>query len=290
MYAYHDYVRTLAQRFEAALGEIDAVHNFDYGPEFEVALCQILRSALPEKFGICRGHVVDVHGQEAGDDIIIYDSQRSPTLRLHPKSDYSRKEWIPIEAVYAYIEAKHTLAIEGTDGSSLRHAVDQVAQVKLLCNSREKVEPSHIRPYLNLNAIPLIAINVPPGFPDRLNPCFTAIVARQVRRKAGDALIDDASQITSLLHGIEFSLELCPDVIVAGAHNLMLPMICKDVTQPLEFASPFYVPGVKRPASFQTDGLAFGLGLCVLLFALDWINLGQMNWPNIILDVLSKKA
>jgi hypothetical protein len=290
MYAYHDYVRTLAKRFEAALGEIDAIYNFDYGDEFEVALCKILRSALPERFGICRGHVVDADGQEAGDDIIIYDSQRFPTLRLHPKSDYSRKEWIPLESVYAYIEAKHTLQLEGDCGSSLRHAIEQVSNVKLLCNSREAVDRSHIRPYLNLSGLGMFQFNTPQGFPDRLNPCFTAIFARRVRAKSKDAVFDDGSQITPLLDGVLFPLESCPDVIVAGPHNVMLPTIYTDATRPMKFASPFYVPGIKRPASFQTDNRAFGIGLSVLLFALDWINLGQMNWPKIILDSLNREA
>ena len=223
MFAYHDYVKTLAKRFDSRLSEIAGIHGFDYGPEFEITLCTILRSALPEKFGICRGHVVDADGREAGDDIIIYDSQRFPTLRLHPKTDYIRKEWIPIEAVYAYIEAKHTLQIEGDDGSSLRHAVDQVAKVKQLCDTREKVDFFNIRPYFNFTGMGLFNVNVPPGFPDRLNPCFTAVITRQVRQKGSSAILADASQITLLLEGMTFPTDSWPDLIIAGAHNLVLP-------------------------------------------------------------------
>jgi hypothetical protein len=81
----------------------------------------------------------------------------------------------------------------------------------------------------------------------------------------------------------------CPDIVIAGAHNLVLPAIWKGATEPPEFASPFFIPGLKSLVSHQTDGIAFGVGLCLLLFALDWINLGQMNWPKIILDAVMKK-
>jgi hypothetical protein len=192
--------------------------------------------------------------------------------------------------VYAYIEAKHTLNIEGEVGSSLRRAIDQVSKVKLLCNTKDKVELSNIRPYLNFGGSDaLFAVTMPPGFPDRLNPCFTAIIARQVRQKASGAILADASQITPLLEGVQFPAESCPDVIILGAHNVVLPVVWKGATELREFASPFFIPELKRPLSYQTDGIAFGVGLCLLLFALDWINLGQMKWQTIILDAVLKK-
>ena len=56
----------------------------------------MLRIFLPSKYGVCRGFVVNRHGDKAGDDIIIYDQEKFPTLRLLPKDDFSLKEEIPI--------------------------------------------------------------------------------------------------------------------------------------------------------------------------------------------------
>ena len=49
----------------------------------------------------------------ARDDIIIYERNRFPLLRLINESDFCRKQQVPVESVYAYIEAKHSLTLEG---------------------------------------------------------------------------------------------------------------------------------------------------------------------------------
>lgn len=288
MYNYHDYVVTLSTRFNAVLSEIAAIHNFDLGDEFEIALCKILRNALPEKFGICRGHIVDAEGREAGDDIIIYDSQRFPTLRLHyPRNDFSRKEWIPIEATYACIEANHTLQIEGDGGSSLKKAINQISYVKKLCNTRESVPMTAIRPGFHFPEMGLFKVTVPNGFPSIQNPCFTAIIARQVRQKENGPILNDSTQIKTLLEGVTFPIDSAPDFIIAGSSNVVLPIIWQDNPLQTEFASPFYLPGLKRPLSHQMDQVAYGMGICLLLYALDWIQLGSMNWNQIILNAES---
>jgi len=71
--AYNEYVELLSDKFLSRLVDILPDYNFDYGIEFEIALCDIFRSFLPEKYGICRGHIVDFNGDNVGDDIIIYD-------------------------------------------------------------------------------------------------------------------------------------------------------------------------------------------------------------------------
>ena len=54
MMMYRNYIETLAKRFEAAFSTIEAGYNFDFGPEFEIALCRMLRTALPTRFGVSR--------------------------------------------------------------------------------------------------------------------------------------------------------------------------------------------------------------------------------------------
>jgi uncharacterized protein DUF6602 len=109
---YGDFVRTIATTFDQALHNIAVEHNFELGDEFEVPLCKILRKVLPQKFGICRGYAINRDGDVAGDDIIIYERMRFPTARLID-DDWSLEQRVPIEAVLAYIEAKHSLTLEG---------------------------------------------------------------------------------------------------------------------------------------------------------------------------------
>lgn len=70
-YLYKGFIKTLSERFAENLSSIQYVYGFDAGPEFENAICRTLRSALPQRCGICRGHVVDRDGNQAGDDIVI---------------------------------------------------------------------------------------------------------------------------------------------------------------------------------------------------------------------------
>src|SRR5262245_21115179 len=70
---YEDYLRRLSARFAANVSEIETFYNFDLGDEFEFAIVKSLRAVLPTKCGICRGHVVDKNGEQAGDDLIIFD-------------------------------------------------------------------------------------------------------------------------------------------------------------------------------------------------------------------------
>ncbi|MGD2182757.1 DUF6602 domain-containing protein [Lusitaniella coriacea] len=126
-FIYNDYVKNLHQAFSRRLDEISAEFNFDLGSEFEIAICEILRSFLPIKYGICRGFVVSAEGCVAGDDIIIFDQERFPILRPNATKAFDKKEKIPIEAVYGYIEAKHTL-----DSQSFDKSFKQKQKVKIL--------------------------------------------------------------------------------------------------------------------------------------------------------------
>src|SRR4051812_22586008 len=102
--AYTDYLVKFAENFEARYAAIAAKYNFDLGDEFEIAFCETMRTVLPGRFGICRGFLVNRKEESAGDDIIIFDRDQFPTLRMLPQNDYSRKEHVPVEATCAYIE------------------------------------------------------------------------------------------------------------------------------------------------------------------------------------------
>ncbi|MCX5880320.1 MAG: hypothetical protein NTU74_00405 [Deltaproteobacteria bacterium] len=51
---YDSFVSTLHNHFKRKLENISAEFNFDLGPEFEIAICDLLREFLPAKYGICR--------------------------------------------------------------------------------------------------------------------------------------------------------------------------------------------------------------------------------------------
>jgi uncharacterized protein DUF6602 len=114
MQMYGGYVETLGKRFAAAFSTIEAAFNYEYGPEFEIALCNVLGDALPTKYGVARGLAVDREGTTAGDDILIFEQLRYPTLSIRHCDEMLRKAKVPIEAIYCYIEAKHTISVRGS--------------------------------------------------------------------------------------------------------------------------------------------------------------------------------
>jgi len=288
---YKDFVGTISKEFEAALDEIKAIHNFDFGPEFEVAICKTLRRVLPQKFGVCRGFVVNARGDAQGDDIVIFDRMRFPTIRGIDYADYSRKEQVPIEAVYASIEAKHTLNIEGDDGSSLAKAVRQVSWAKLLCVQRRDVPHANVGHNITIveNNITIgenVAAESPPGWPSLRNPIYGAIFARQVRSKPGGQLLEDAASIEKALLDASIRCEIPPDLIVAGRNTLLIPALPTERNGESHTPSPFFLHGQSHMNPVTVDGIAFGAGLAFLLWALDWIELGDMPWPQILRNAM----
>jgi len=280
---YGGYVTTLAERFDEALREIQVGYNFEYGSEFEIAICQTLRRALPHKYGICRGFVVDASGEIAGDDIIIYDRARFPTLRLLTDEDYSRKERIPIEAIYAYIEAKHTIDIEGDGDSSLRHSSEQVARVRALCGRRAAVPQSQIGPFMVLDPRSFTPCGRE-GYPEILNPLFTMILARNVRQKPKQNPLTDPHEIQRILLQEDNRPPTFPDAAILGKDSVILPVL-RDPGR-LRFRSPFSIEGRSASMCRVCPGIAFGVGLGMLLFALDQIQLGTMGWSHILEDAV----
>ena len=81
-YVYNNIIEKISNEFGRELSSIVATYNFEYGEEFEIAICKILRKILPNKYGICRGFVVDKEGKAEGDDIIIYDQELYPTFKI----------------------------------------------------------------------------------------------------------------------------------------------------------------------------------------------------------------
>lgn len=283
-FSYRGFVQTLAQRVLHNLATIETTFNFEYGDEFEVALCQSLRSALPDRYGVARGYAVNEHGNTAGDDIFIYERSRFPTLTLRHQDDFSRKEYIPIEAIYAYVEAKHTLQLTGDGPQSLRHACEQVSSVKALCGTRPAIDPDQIGPYSRVQMG--IRAELPKDFPTISNPAFGIVFARQVRKESKSPVLSDPREIDHHLAEQEIDSAEAPDLVVLGEHNLVLPALPSADGSHYNLRSPFYIPGRSVYHTAVVDGVAFGIAFLSIFAALDWIQLGVMPWHRIIVNGL----
>jgi hypothetical protein len=265
-YPYSDYVRILAQKFKTRLDNIAADYNFDYGDEFEIAVCEILSSFLPEKFGVCRGHIVNYDGEKVGDDIIIYDKHSFPTIRLHNKSEFGRKENIPVEGVYAYFEVKHTLTKE-----SFTKALSQVRTVKEFVSKRGKVHIETFDKYL-----PAIKYGVEhhEDTPEFRNPLYSGILAR------GSNLTE--SEIRDFLFNSELT-KYDPEVIVLNSNTLLQTAYHHKEIKALKYTT-FLQPKQNFTYSLieKEDDLVYGIFLINLISAIDWIKLGPVDWINIL--------
>lgn len=276
--AYDTFLINLAQRIESRLGQIEVEYNFDNGTEFEVALCGLLRQILPSKYGICRGFAVAADGQKAGDDILIFDNERFPTLRLLEQGQFGIKEQIPVEAVYAYIEVKHTLFLEpstgGEDGQTLNKALLQTERVRALPRAKVPLEMISSSVRLPSDSEPQTST----GWPDYRNPLFCAVVARKFAYQIGEKNPNpDLSEISrTKIEQIRAAGQPLPDLIVAGADCVFLPVINK------QLCSPFFMPDHSRLAFQRTEGSALAIGLLALSWALDSILLGQLEWPRLL--------
>ncbi|CDF79298.1 conserved hypothetical protein [Formosa agariphila KMM 3901] len=282
-YLYDDFIINLSKRITSRLNEISADYNFDYGDEYEIAICELLREFLPTKYGVCRGFVVNKAGQKFGDDIIIYDQVSFPTLKSLNKNDWARKENIPIEAVYCYIEAKYSLDISENPNSNLSKALKQISDVKSLVNEREKYELNKYDPY---HFIPK-PLNPVFGIPPYRNPIFSLIVSRYV--KNGDNRIENLETIKTLINKYVEKYKVTensPEGIVVGQDNYIFTAIKKyPNNNPTRFIIP-YEENIYQ--SMQKDSNALAIALVHLYAGIDWIRLDKMPWEEIFNDIKNK--
>jgi hypothetical protein len=282
---YRDFVRNLSARVEAELSTIAVGHNFELGPEFEIALCNVLASYLPTRFGVARGYVVSRSGEVAGDDIVVFERARFPTIAGRGRNEYLRKEFVPIEAAYAYIEAKHSIYLGGEGPQSLRHAVEQVSRVKALVSAREAVPFGQLAPYARAGAG--LTASGPEYFPSLQNPFFGIVQARHVRLQTGGPVVSDAQEIHAALSGLSIAPPVAPDHLALGRSNIVIPVVPDPAdASNLILRSPFFIPSRSIYTARVVPDLAFGISLVSLLQALDWIQLGVMPWHPIVVNAL----
>ena len=288
-FIYNGIIKNIAQEFERALGNIMAVYNFDYGDEFEISVCKFLRRFLPLKYGVCRGFVVDKYGNTAGDDIIIYDQELYPTLRfLEPDNQFAQKEQIPVEAVYAYIEAKYTL-----NSDALKKAVKQVGAVKKLCYSRAAIIRENVDNDCHIFNNQYSKAN---GWnPIITNPIYGMILSANCVGTSGKRTESREDATSFVLYEIENELNsdiedlkhFCFDSIIAGNSTTAFCghyMFDKEGRKRDGVLLTKFYTGIHPGACYQVnthENLAFGLSIAHLMMALNYIQLSDMPWEMI---------
>lgn len=263
---YNNWISTLSANYAASLESIAAEYNFDFGTEFEIVLAHFLRRVLPARCGVCRGFVVPARGEPVGDDLIIYDKSRFPTLR-GLDGDLGRKEQIPAEAVLAYIEAKHTL-----NKATLQKAIKQLAAIKR--TPRTQVSRREILPGLLVGESSQLT-KPGPGWPEIRNPWYTAIIARKL-----DAELSSIEAFREVLSSsVTTDLNEVPELISA-AGMLMIPCFLQPNGQELR---PFVTEGVAS-AFCDVAEKSFSLAICHLLWALERILPAEVPWQDVFVE------
>jgi hypothetical protein len=278
---YAGFLGTLIERFDDRIKRIKVVNNFDHGDEFEVAICGVLREVMPARVGVCRGYVVGQDGSLAGDDIVLFDRSRFPTLRLLG-NDLSLKEHIPAEAVLAYIEAKHTLYLYPNakqQGQSLEKALAQVRAVKNI--KRTTVSMQQLGDVVLSTRFGNVTGEV--GLPAIRNPYACAIWAPNIDPGRGRELESDCviHRIFEILGNV--TEPTLPDVIAAG-RCLTSPIVqIGSGWQPV----PMLSAGCELAGSLHASRV-LGLALFHLLWSIELIQLGTMPWSPMLNFELGK--
>jgi hypothetical protein len=229
---------------------------------------------LPKKYGVCRGFIVDKEGNKEGDDIIIYDKIKHPTINLY-NEDYSRKENIPIEAVYAYIEAKHTITLKSFD-----KAVEQIKKIKKICSKREKVGLYQNDPYIGEYED---KGNIIEWLPKYRNPIITIILGRYSVDK-DDKKTDNpdlVQEMASIKMENMLKSHLNPEMIILGKNNAM----CIGYKSNGNSIPTLFYPDNGEEVGYQNLKLqdnSFGVFMTQLIAAIDWIKLGNIPWIEML--------
>ncbi|WP_437923100.1 DUF6602 domain-containing protein [Sorangium sp. So ce291] len=278
---YGGWSEEIVEHLEDEFRKLRALATLELGPELEIAVCHALRKFLPERAGVCRGWVVDTTGAKQGDDIIIYDAARFPTLR-GLGGDLAIRERVPAEAVLAYIEVKHTLYAQAkvpakSQGQSLVKACRQVAAVKGLYRAPVPLEMIAPRILLEDGTIKRNR-----GFPATRNPWYAAVWALNLRVDK-DLEHNPAESVKRRIAAIRRAgtrAEHFPDVIAAGP-VLMTPAI--EASGALE-PRPFTTSDTEL---VFTNGMkALGAAMEHLTWAIDDILLGEIPWRRMLREQL----
>lgn len=268
---YGKYLEQLSSSITDALDDLIYSYNFDVGVEFEIAIAELLQRVLPDKYGVCRGFVVAQDGTEAGDDIVIYDQHSFPTLR--GKTSLARKQRIPAEAVYAYIEVKNSL-----DKKTFAKACSQIKTVRTTIEKREEL---HIQKALHSRVtLPFGNPKSPLFWPPHLNRPYTSIWSRNTEglSEATDKWAYSRDQINEFQEGLD--IKFLDSIYVLGSH-LSIPAVLNPddsfiITSPFSIDDNSLTPMLSEHIDVRA--------IVHLMWAIDSMKLGHISWGNVLMS------
>jgi hypothetical protein len=232
-------------------------------------------------------------GGSAGDDILIYDATRFPKIRSTGDNDFSKKQKIPIEAVYAYIETKTTLYIDEKKGQNetFKKALSQIKKVKNTCEKRERVP---YNTWAAMDAKPN-SLTKQEFFPEYRNPIFTCVFSRYLKSHKfpnyynedfemdNHTLIEEQKYFKQCANKVDKIVQTTPDLIIAGKNHIVVPVGRKEDKKLIGI--PFRTKDTSLMLS--RNHLSIGIGIIHLMMALDFIRLGDINYQSIIWEGLN---
>ena len=190
--------------------------------------------------------------------------------------DRSRRSRCADPAVHDAPIPAFTMRRNPQNGQSLAKATRQIERVKAV--KRPAVshdEACGIGPNSGLKA------NVDPGLPTIRNPYYAAIWARdlKVKPKPKSEPGDPARAFLDQLNVLKDEREELPDAIVAGS-ALALPIYASGTTRVLE---PFECATTEL-VTLRNDSAPWGIALAHLLWAIEWVRLGNLPWSQMITE------
>lgn len=279
---YYGFANTLNRTFTSRLADLEGIYNFELGNELETAIVELLHDFLPDRFGVCRGHIVAKSGASAGDDIIVFDRLLYPTLR----SKQMPKQFVPTEAVLAYIEVKHSLELGTPDGQSLHRAIQQVTAVRRVFSYGVRRFRDLLPPDAEYSSLEL----------PHTNRMFGMVLARNA--KLNGKRLEDTADILKELNARFPTIQYPgPDLVVVGDQVVGTP-VRRIFAGNADGLQNLHVTQGGISSIFQYDGpsllefadakhLGFGLGMLVLMSALGKACPAPIPWEDVIEDVVT---
>lgn len=274
---YKNILERIQNEVKTELNKIEAVHNFEFGVEYEIALCNILRKVLPESYGVSRGYVVSKDDNVAGDDIIIYNRLIFPELRFIEKDDYVNKQYIPCEAVCVYIECKNTIELEKLDEKdSIKNALDQIRKVRNLLDKREKRKWNEFDRYVIQKKD---TIEKEYYLPNYRNPPYTILLSRNYSIKNKKKENYDNNEVIESIRKIENKVDFNAIDFQLINENFIITR-CMENNKGSIQPNIFNINGSSIGCFYNVK--AYGLLISIILHICDFINLKPINWVEII--------
>jgi len=114
-------------------------------------------------------------------------------------------------------------------------------------------------------------------FPDHKNPPWGAIIAN-------NSSLTDA-EILQTFADTRSKIEAFPDLILCNTDRVLVPVI-KNSSPNTDTLSSFSLKGKTTLMIKEKEGLAPGVAMALLMSALKWLRLGDVNWKSVVADAL----